>query len=135
MPKRDFEKLLLEAVDEGLSSLGNSSKQAIYYHLKKSFNIKKQEIPYNIDVFASAIEKIFGLGAKFLEILIMKRLYEKVGRSFKWHASKDDFTFTEYVAFAKLSFLEKKKRVKEGIEEQVQREETVMEDLNIYETA
>jgi hypothetical protein len=131
MPKHDFETLLLEAVDEELSSLGDSSKQAIYYHLKKSFNVKKREIPYKIEAFASAIEKIFGLGANFLEILIMKRLYEKIGQSFKWHRSEDDFTFTEHVAFAKLSFLEKKKRTKEL----VQYKETVMEDLNIYETA
>jgi len=131
MPKHDFETLLLEAVDEGLSSLGDSSKQAIYYHLKKSFNVKKREIPYKIEAFASAIEKIFGLGANFLEILIVKRLYEKIGRSFKWHRSEDDFTFTEHVAFAKLSFLEKKKRTKEL----VQYKEKVMEDFNIYETA
>jgi hypothetical protein len=131
MPKHDFETLLLEAVDEGLSSLGDSSKQAIYYHLKKSFNVKKREIPYKIEAFASAIEKIFGLGANFLEILIMKRLYEKIGQSFKWHRSEDDFTFTEHVAFAKLSFLEKKKRTKEL----VQYKEKVMEDFNIYETA
>jgi hypothetical protein len=75
LPKRDFEKLLLEAVDEGLSSLGETSKIAIYFHLKKSFNIKKKEIPYKIEAFAKGIEKIFGLGANFLEILIMKQLY------------------------------------------------------------
>ena len=107
MPKRSFNKLLREAVDEGLSSLGENSKQAIYFHLEKSFNVKKQEIPYKIEAFANAIEKIFGLGANFLEILIMKRLYEKVGRSFKMHRSKD-LKFTEYVAAAKRSFLEKR---------------------------
>lgn len=60
MSKRDFEKLLLEAVDEGLSSLGEPSKQAIYFHLEKGFNIKKQEIPYKITTFAKAVEKILG---------------------------------------------------------------------------
>lgn len=133
MPKRDFEKLLFEAVDEGLSSLGDSSKHAIYYYLNKNFNIEKKEIPYKIDVFATAIEKIFGLGASFLEILIMKRLHEKDGRSFKWKGSEDDFTFTEYVAFAKLSFLNKGKRVKKIVDES-KRKKKVMEDLSIYET-
>lgn len=107
MPKPGFNKLLREAVDEGLSSLGENSKQAIYFHLKKSFNIKKQEIPYKIEALANAIEKIFGLGANFLEILIMKRLYEKIGQSFRMRGS-EDFTFTEYVATAKRSFLEKR---------------------------
>jgi len=107
LSKRDFEKLLSEAVDEGLSSLGESSKQAIYFHLKKGFNIKKQEIPHKIRTFTKAIEKIFGLGANFLEILIMKRLYEKIGGVFEWHESTE-FAFTEYVAAAKRVFREKK---------------------------
>lgn len=106
LSKRSFDKLLRKAVDEGLSSLGENSKHAIYFHLKKSFNIKKQEIPYKIEAFADAIEKIFGLGANFLEILIMKRLYEKVGQGFKMHRSKD-LKFTKYVAAAKRSFLER----------------------------
>jgi len=107
LSKPDFEKLLLEAVDEGLSSLGESSKQAIYFHLKKSFSIRKREIPSKIEAFAKAIEKIFGLGANFLEILIMKRLYEKIGGVFEWHESTE-FAFTEYVAVAKRNFHEKK---------------------------
>lgn len=104
MSKRDFEKLLLEAVDEGLSSLGETSKEAIYFHLEKSFNIKKKEIPHKIEAFAKGIEKIFGLGANFLEILIMKRLHEKIGGAFEWHESID-FAFSEYVAVAKRNFL------------------------------
>lgn len=108
MPKRDFDKLLLEAIDEGLSSIGESSKQAIYFHLEKSFNVKKHEIPYKIEDFARAIEKIFGLGADFLEILIMKNPYEKVGRTVHLLEPKD-FVFTEYVAAAKRSFTGEKK--------------------------
>ncbi len=108
MSKKDFDKLLFQAVDEGLSSIGESPKQAIYFHLEKAFKIKKYEVPYRIDDFADAIEKIFGLGANFLEILIMKYLYEKVGQTVQLHLSKD-FTFTEYVAATKRSFLKKKK--------------------------
>jgi len=91
MLKPDFERLLLEAVDEGLASLGESSKQAIYFHLEKRFNVQKQEIPCRIEAFIGAIEKIFGLGANFLESLILKGLCEKAGlnaneNSFKDHA-------------------------------------------------
>jgi len=117
LPKRDFNKLLLEAVDEGLSSLGESSKQAIYFHLEKSFSVKKKEIPSKIEAFAYGIEKIFGLGANFLETLIVKRLYKNVGQSFKWPESKD-LTFIEHVAVAKRSFL-LKKRAKNMAEELV----------------
>lgn len=108
MLERDFDRFLLEAVDEGLSSIGESSKQAIYFYLEKTFKIKRDEIPYKIEDFVGAIEKIFGLGANFLEILIMKRLYEKAGGCFKWRRSQG-FTFIEYVAAAKLSFLKQNK--------------------------
>ena len=111
MHRRNFEKLLLEAVDEGLSSLGQSSKQAIYFHLEKSFNVKRKEIPCNLEVFADAIEKIFGSGAEFLEILIMKRFHEKTGETFELHEPAD-FEFIEYVATAKRSLLEKDKAKK-----------------------
>jgi len=97
----DFKKLLLEAVDEGLSSLGDSAKRAIYFYLEKTFKIKKQEIPNKIDEFTNAIEKIFGHGAKLIEIQIMKHLYEKVGNDFEYFPEKNDLLFTEYVEAAK----------------------------------
>lgn len=116
MSKRDFDKLLLEAVDEGLSSLGESSKQAIYFHLEKSFNIDKQEIPSRVNDFVSAIETIFGLGANVIEILIMRRLHEKIRLGIKWHGS-ENLTFTKYVDAAKRSFLEKNQQpqIKNGL--------------------
>lgn len=107
MSKKDFDNLLLQAVDEVFSAIGESSTQAIYFHLEKGFKIKKHEIPYKIEDFAGAIEKIFGLGANFLEILIMKRLYEKVGQTVQLQVSKD-FTFTKYIATTKRSFLKKR---------------------------
>lgn len=86
--------------------MGESSRQAIYFHLEKSFNIKRDEIPYRIEDFARAIESIFGLGANFLEILIMKRLHERIGGGFRWSESSD-FTFVEYTAVAKRSFTDR----------------------------
>ena len=108
MSKSRFDKLLLEAVDEGLSSLGESSKQAIYFHLAKSFNVKRNAIPLEIEEFAEAIERIFGLGANFLEVLIMKRLHEKIGVVFDWNESKK-FVFAEYVMAAKRNIEERQK--------------------------
>ena len=108
MSKEEFDKLLFEAIDEGLSSIGESSKQAIYFHLEKNFKVKKHEIPCKIEDFARAIERIFGLGADFLEILIMKNLYEKVGRTVHLREPKD-FVFIEYVAATERSFIGKEK--------------------------
>ena len=108
--KRNFERLLMEAIDEGLSSVGDSPKHAIYFHLEKSFNIKKKEIPKKVEVFEDAIEKIFGFGAEFLEVLIMKRLYEKIGGVLELEDTSD-FAFTKYVNTAKQHFLGKDDRV------------------------
>lgn len=109
MPKRDFDKLLMEAVDEGLSALGESSKQAIYFHLEKGFNVAKEEIPDKVEVFVVSIEKIFGLGANFLEILIRQRLYQILDGRLEWNGT-ENLTFAEYVAVVRRRFFEKRAR-------------------------
>jgi len=93
---------LLEAIDEGLSLLGESSKQAIYFHLEKTFKMNRVDIPYRIEEFTDAIEKIFGTGAKILEIQIMRCLFKKVGYTFKHYTKQKNLTFTEYIAAVKL---------------------------------
>jgi hypothetical protein len=79
LTKSDFGNILLSAVDEELSSLGESSKQAIFFHLEASFQIKKESIPRNLAEFRKALEGIFGPGASYLEKGIAKRLHEKLG--------------------------------------------------------
>ena len=98
-----FEVLLLEAIDEGLSLLGESAKQVVYFHLEKNFKINRQDIPYKIKEFTDAIEKIFGNGAKILEIHIIKCLFKKVGSTFKHHPKQTNLEFTEYIAAVKLA--------------------------------
>jgi hypothetical protein len=100
---RSFEKILLEAVDEGLSLLGESSKQTLYFYLENSYKIKRGDISRRIDEFVEAIETIFGTGGRILELLIMKQLYRKVGRNFKYFPKKEEMLFTEYVEAARLS--------------------------------
>jgi ribosomal protein L23 len=75
--KTDFNSLLLEAIDETLSSLGETPKKAIYCQLKTAFNIKTKEIQTRLTI-SRALERLFGVGAKHLEILFMKSLYVKV---------------------------------------------------------
>ncbi|MBS7632960.1 hypothetical protein KEJ15_04980 [Candidatus Bathyarchaeota archaeon] len=115
MPKQPFEEIVLEAIDEGLSSLGESSKQAIYFYLDRNFNIKKEEIPSKIEAFAHAIGNIFGFGANFLHILIMQRLHEKVEQDIKWQATKN-LSLEEYVAILKKSLRNNKKESKVQLE-------------------
>ena len=98
----NFEEVLLEAIDEGLSLLGESPKQAVYFHLEKTFKMNRLDIPYRIEEFTDAVEKIFGSGAKILEIQIMKCLFKKVGYTFKHYPKQKNLTFTEYIAAVKL---------------------------------
>ena len=96
-----FDNLLLEAIDEAFTSLGDSCKQAIYFNLEETFKIKKHDIPIKIEEFVNAIEDIFGLGAKLIEIQIMKCLHRKVGE-FKYFPDEEELTFAEYVTAAKM---------------------------------
>ncbi|MEM1589421.1 MAG: hypothetical protein QXZ68_05670 [Candidatus Bathyarchaeia archaeon] len=103
MAKKTFDKLLLEAIDEAFSSLGESAKQSIYFHLKDKFKISREEIPNRIVEFAEGLEKIFGFGARFLEIMIMKKLYTRIGQPLEWNENKE-FIFANYVEAARRSF-------------------------------
>ncbi|MGB9853771.1 MAG: hypothetical protein ACPLRY_03065 [Candidatus Bathyarchaeales archaeon] len=76
-------KNLLTAVEEGLSMLGDSPKQAIIFHIENSFKIKREEIPKNLTEFTKALEKIFGPGAPYIERLILKRLHDKLNLEFE----------------------------------------------------
>jgi hypothetical protein len=107
--RKAFEKLLIEAVDEALASLGESAKQAIYFHLENKFKISRNEIPHHVEDFCEGLEKIFGLGAQFLEILVMKKLYERIGQPLKWNENKA-LMFVEYVEVAKSGFLKERKQ-------------------------
>jgi hypothetical protein len=102
-----FNKILLEAIDDALSSLSESVKESIYHHLEKIFNIKKYEIPDRIDDFSDALEKIFGLGARSLEIMFMKHLHNRIGIICKWDLPKwvvPELTFKQYVLLMKQNF-------------------------------
>jgi hypothetical protein len=122
-PKLSFNKILLAAIDEALSSLGESVKTSIYFHLEETFNIKRWEIPLRINDFSNALEKIFGIGARHLEILFMKNLYAKVGVTCEWPAYKwpvckwiiPDVTFQECVDLIKRKFEDAYKKEEMGV--------------------
>jgi hypothetical protein len=103
---KEFDELLLAAIDEALTSLGESVKQSIYFHIENKFNVTRNEIPKNLQEFQGGLEKIFGTGARFIEILIMKKLYAKIGLPLIMKKS-DQLEFIEYVDAVKQSFLKK----------------------------
>jgi hypothetical protein len=91
-----FKAAIIEAVDESLSSFNNLDKQSIYLHLANAFKIKKEEIPCKIKDFADAIEQMFGVGAKLIEIRIIKALHTRIP-DFMFFPTKSHVDFKEYV--------------------------------------
>jgi hypothetical protein len=110
-----FDQLLIEAIDEALSSLGEPVKNAVYQHLQNDLSIEKDKIPSQIEDFSNFIHKIFGLGASRLEIKFMKNLKSKIEINIKipeyeWPLSKwiiADLSFTEYVHNAGKDYVSK----------------------------
>jgi len=78
-PDPHYEAFVNEAVDSGLSLLGESGKKAIYYYLEKDYSIKKDSMASNIQNLSEALDKTFGMGSVFLKTLILKKFYEKIG--------------------------------------------------------
>jgi hypothetical protein len=109
---KKFEDVLIEAVDEAFSTLGEKVKTPLYLCLEQKFALPRTDIPYKLEEFSDALEKIFGTAAKFLEILIMKKMHEKVSCSYEWKGPKwlvPDLTFIKYVEMLRLWFEDKGK--------------------------
>ena len=103
--RSEFDKLLVNAIDEALNSLGASIRQSIYFHMETKFKVARTEIPKNLEEFQGGLEKIFGAGAQFIEILIMKNLHSKIGIPLKMESKQ--LEFVEYVGAAKEGFMKK----------------------------
>ena len=102
-----FSDVLLEAIEDAFASLGDSAKKTIFFHLENSMGLKKSEIPFKIDAFQGALEKIFGIGARHLEIMFLANLYQKLRVKYYWNLPQGflpDLTFQEYVNLTKRSF-------------------------------
>lgn len=102
--EEDFNALFLASVDDALSALGESARKAIYFHLEKTFKIKKQEIPNQAKRFAEALEVMFGPGGKSLQLMFMEKLHAKVGNICGIIKPKE-FTFPEYIDAVKQNLL------------------------------
>jgi PAS domain S-box-containing protein len=73
-----FNKLLLAAIDDTFSSVGESAKTAIYFHIENKFNIKKEDIPSSIEKFSEALDQLFGIGSKPLQKIFKQQLKTKL---------------------------------------------------------
>jgi len=95
--QNEFNTTIAETIDESLSSFCNLDKEAVYHRLENDFRIKKQEIPYKLEECTDALEQIFGVGAKLIEIRTMQTLHNRI-QGFMFFPKKGDIDFKEYAA-------------------------------------
>lgn len=99
----EFEKILLETIDEGMVQVfGNTSTGVIYDYLKGNHKLSKEDIPENLEVFSFSLEKMFGFGAILLEKLVLKKLYKKLGLKYE---EKKGYKFLDYIKELKSQIL------------------------------
>ena len=92
-----FEVIMAEAIDESLASVKSLNKQEIYSCLENVFKIRKEEVSCKIEDFADALNQMFGIGAKLIEIKIIEAVHKRIPE-FIFTPRKGAVIFNEYVA-------------------------------------
>lgn len=101
-----FERTLLEAIDESFSFFMESRKEDIYTNLEGNYGLERKNIPYKIEHFSNALHQCFGIGAKIIEMNIIKALFER-NKNFVFCPKKRDIVFYEYAKGLKAFLAEK----------------------------
>ena len=107
-----FEQILLQAIDEALTSSSENVKTSIYLHFEESFKVKRQDIPQKLDAFLDELERIFGPDTRHTETLFIKSLHEKIGVTCKLPEHElplckwiiPEITFQEYIRLTQQNF-------------------------------
>ncbi|MBS7651062.1 MAG: hypothetical protein QXK72_00915 [Candidatus Bathyarchaeia archaeon] len=90
-----FKEGLLEAIDDGLLVLGEIARQALYSHIERRYQVKRDEIPNRLEVLHETLESVFGAAStRVIERLIVKTLCSRIGSEFIEH---ENWTLLEYV--------------------------------------
>ncbi len=96
-----FSQLLLECIDEGLSVLGNEPREAVYQFLNTICSLSREQIPDRVPDFATGLRRALGGASKVIERVILRKLYEKTGSTFR---EVSDTDFNDYVLEARRRF-------------------------------
>lgn len=100
MPAKDFDKFLTMIIDESLYSFGENLKLSVYSRLEEAFGVSKSEIANKAALLSRVLDEILGADAGNVEALILRRLYENLGKSVEQrpHAG---LSFVEQVKLAR----------------------------------
>ena len=98
LAEKEFSRVVLEAVDEGLLVLGASVRDTIYYNVERDDGIRRQEIPGRVEDFHKALERLFGSGVRTIEKLIAKSLCGRLGIAL---LASENWSLVDYVDYVK----------------------------------
>ncbi|MBO3840999.1 MAG: DUF3227 domain-containing protein [Candidatus Brockarchaeota archaeon] len=70
---------VLKCVDKGLSRLGGTVKHVVYWYIENEYGLKREEIPEKPEEFVKGLEKMYGPGARVIELNILKEFSEEFG--------------------------------------------------------
>jgi hypothetical protein len=76
---REEQDFFLAALDRGMDTFGANVHMVVYFELKRSFGISRDEIPAKPDQFLKAVEKVFGVGSVAVFRSILKELEASSG--------------------------------------------------------
>ncbi len=89
-----FGQVLLEAIDESLSVLGDEPRRATYEYLATIDSLQREDIPARLEDFSQGMKRALGGAAGVLQKVMLKKLFQKIGSTFK---EAQDFDFVDYV--------------------------------------
>jgi len=72
-------EVLMCAVERGLSTLGESVAQVVFYNLDRRYSLKRQDILRKPNRFVEALQAIFGSGAETIQKLIIRSICSTTG--------------------------------------------------------
>ncbi|MCS7096143.1 MAG: DUF3227 domain-containing protein [Candidatus Bathyarchaeota archaeon] len=100
-----MKRLLLESIDESMSTLGETVKATIMFLLKRKFNMDVQEAIEKPEEFVYALRNAIGSkGSQILENLILAKFHSKLGLKYEKNENKE---FAEYIRDACRKFWNK----------------------------
>ncbi|MEM2998696.1 MAG: hypothetical protein QW542_07095 [Thermoproteota archaeon] len=78
MTRKPSDRVLM-CVDKGLSRLGGTVKHVVYWYIENEYGLKRAEIPEKPEEFIKGLEKMYGPGARVIELNILKEFKEEFG--------------------------------------------------------
>jgi hypothetical protein len=73
---------VIDAVDYGLLALGEIVRDTIYQCIEERHQVRREQIPDNLDTFHMALKDLLGQGAETIKRLIMKHFCTSLGVTF-----------------------------------------------------